>query len=237
MDLAKYQELTGITISAQNETFVTAQISRAQSTLETMLGFTLCPDNVEDNLYDELGKTQQSCLCPSDIDIANLEDADDVEGAYRLYRYNPNDKYFHVDPFSIVYKVKLVHILPGEEQGVTIKTFDDEDLRVHYGRGDWSKFIEHCKECLCFCDCKDCIQLAVDADWLWTDCPPTDLLYVWADMVTYQVDCKKDIKSESIQGHSYTKFDRVLPETVPQNYAIIQRYAGPHGSATRELTV
>lgn len=237
MDIAEYTTLTGITVSEQSEASYTAQIKRAQSMLETLLGYTLCPDDVETNLYEELGKTQQECACPNTIDIDNLDDPDDVEGAYRLFRYNPNDTYFHVDPFSIVYKVKLVHILPGEEQGVTLKTFDDEDLRIHYGRGSWSKFIEHCKDCLCSCNCTDCIQLAVDADWLWVQDIPRDLQYVWADMVTYQVDCKKDVKSESIQGHSYTKFDRVLPEDQPQNYTIIQRYAGPYGSATRELTV
>lgn len=235
MDITKYQELTGITVS--NQTLVTAQIKRTKAMLEALLGYPLCSDQVETNYYEELGKTQQECLCPHSIDVTKLTVADDINGAYRLYRYNLNDKYFHVDPFSILYKVKLVHILPGEEQGVTIKTFDDEDLRVHYGRGDWTKYIEHCKDCLCLCECTDCVQVAVDADWLWTDCPPTDLLYVWADMITYEVDCKKDVKSESIQGHSYTKFDRVLPQDIPTNFSIIQRYAGPHGSATKELTV
>lgn len=236
MNLAKYLELTGTT--ASNEALVEAQIKRARAELETMLGYTLCPDKVQENLYNELGKTQNECACPNVIDTEELDDPDDVEGGYRLFNYNPNDQYFHIDPFATIYKVKLVYVRHGEgDQGITLKTFDNDEVRVHLGRDGWSKYLEHCRDCLCLCDCSGCVQLAVDADWQWTDCLPLDLLYVWADMVTYNVDCKKDVKSESIQGHSYTKFDRILPQNLAQNFAIIQRYAGPHGSATLEPTV
>lgn len=235
MTLAEYQTLTGITVSSANTAKVTAQIARTQAILETLLGFTLNPDKVEENLYNELGKTTESCFCPS-VDLEDLQDPDPVVGAYRLFRYNSADQYFHVDPFSTVHKVKLVYIKAGTgTNGVTIKTFDTDEIRVNYGRDGLAKYIEHCHDCLCICECENCVQLAVDADWLWTPATeiPTDLQYVWADMITWYADSKnKGIRSESIDTHSYTRFDNKPPELDPSNLAIIKRYAGPYGSVS-----
>lgn len=235
MTLAEYQALTGITVTAANTAKVTAQIARTQALLETLLGFTLDPDEVETNLYNELGKSSQDCFCPS-VDLEDLQPPDAVVGAYRLFRYNDLDKYFHVDPFSTLHKVKLVFIKGGTgANGVTIKTFDTDEIRVNYGRDGLAKYIEHCHDCLCTCECNDCVQLAVDADWLWTPATeiPTDLQYVWADMITWYSDPKnKGIRSESIDTHSYTRFDNTAPEMEPSNLAIIKRYAGPYGSVS-----
>lgn len=237
MDLSKYQELTGIAVASSDSGRITAQIARVQSMLETLLGFTLDPDSVATNLYNELGKTQSECSCPNVV-TETLDDPDAVEGAYRMFKYNNLDRYFHVDPFSTLYKVKLVYVRPGDSstnpQGVTIKTFTADEIRVDMGRDAWAKYIEHCQHCLCICTCEDCVQLAVDADWLWPDATtiPNDLLYVWADMVDYYADPKKDIKSESITTHSYTKANTTAPELEPHNLSVIKKYAGPHGSAT-----
>lgn len=230
MNLEQYQTLTGITVASGDQGRVTAQIARTRAMLETMLGYTLDPEKVTTNFYNELGKTQLECACPN-VDTENLDAPDAVVGAYRLFNYDEYDKFFHVDPFSAVHKVKLVHIRPGTgDQGITLKTFDADEIRVHFGRDSWSKYIEHCSDCLCLCECSECVQLAVDATWLWTSDIPSDLLYVWADMVTHYADCKRNIKSESITTHSYTKFDKTAPESEPGNLAVIRRYAGPHGS-------
>lgn len=232
MDLSTYQTLTGITVSSSQTAFVTAQIARTRAMLETMLGFTLDPSKVNTNLYNELGKTANECACPS-VDTVDLQDPDAVVTAYRLYRYNSLDQYFHTDPFTKLNKVKLVYIKPGATpNGVTFKTFDNDEIRSQFGRKNFAKYIEHCIDCLCTCDCDDCVQLAVDADWVWPDSGdiPLDLQYVWTDMVTWYSNSKKDIKSESIDTHSYTKFDRVAPELEPQNLAVIKKYAGPYGS-------
>ena len=229
----KYTELTGIAVT--DEALITAQINRTRSMLETMLGYPLCSPKNQQNLYNELGKTQLECACPN-VDTDNLNDPDEVESSYRLFRYDSRDKYFHVDPFTTVYKVKLVYVKPGDgDNGITLKTFDDDEIRVNIGREGLSKYIEHCQDCFCSCDCTSCIQLAVDADWVTT--MPKDLLYVWADMVTYYADCKRNIKSESVTTHSYTKFDRTIPEMEPQNLAVIKRYAGPYGSVTKVMPV
>jgi len=231
MTLEEYQTLTGTTVTAGNTAKVTATIARTQVMLETLLGYTLDPANVETNLYNELGKTTRECFCPS-VDLENLDDPDAVIGAYRLFRYNDLDKYFHVDPFSQLNAVKLVFIKSGAgDNGVTLKTFDVDEVRVNYGRDGLAKYIEHCTDCLCSCDCQDCVQLAVDAEWLWTGDLPTALQYLWADMISFYSDDKKtDIKSESIDTHSYTRFDKLAPEQEPQNMAVLKRYAGPYGS-------
>lgn len=232
MNLKTFEELTGTTVSTAKVAFYKAQIRRTKSMLETMLGFTLCPNGSYENLYKELGKSQLECACPG-VNIQNLLPADDVVDSYRLYPYNKDDQYFAVDPFIKLNKVKLVYVKPGAEpNGVTLKTFDEDEIRVQMGRGTFSKYIEHCKTCLCSCDCQDCVQLAVDAEWAWDSIKdiPEDLLYVWVDMISYYSDKKNNIKSESIDTHSYTKFEKVAPETEPSNLAIIKRYAGPYGS-------
>lgn len=235
MDLSTYQSLTGITVPASQQARVTAQIARTQSMLETLLGYTLSEDSVTTNLYNELGKTTNECACPSAAveDTSNLLDPDTVTGAYRLYDYNDLDKYLHIDPFSRINKVKLVYIKQGTgTNGVTIRTFDDEEIRIDIDRDGIGKYIQMCDDCTCICDCVECVQLAVDAEWLWDDQDniPLELKYLWTEMITYYSDNKKDIKSESITSHSYSKFETVSPETEPHNVAVLRRYAGPYGS-------
>lgn len=244
MDLSKYEELTGRSISTGKTAFMTAQLKRAQSMLETLLGYTLSPENVATNFYNELGKTTSECACPS-VDTEDLTDPDDVVGAYRLYDYNHLDQFFHVDPFSKINKVKLVYVKQGDgDNGVTIKTFSDGEIKVRIGRDGIGKYIEHCQDCLCVCSCDyNCVQLAVDAEWLWgVDGDdeaiemPVELQYVLTDMVTWYGDPKLNVKSESITTHSYTRFDNTPPEQEPMNLSVIKRYAGPHGSVTTQPT-
>lgn len=237
MDFSTYQQLSGVTVPSGRVDFVQAQIDRTQSMLETMLGFTLNHENVTTNLYNELGKSQTECSCP-DVDTENLNDPDEVVGSYRLFKYNSLDPYIHVDPFTVLHKVKLVHIRPGDSaenpRGVTMRTLTEGQLRVDYGREGWAKYIERCQECVCVCACQECVQIAVDADWLWdnTDDIPKDLLYVWSDMVTYYSNPKKGVKSESITTHSYTMAEQKAPELEPHNLSVIKKYAGQHGSVT-----
>lgn len=236
MDLSRYQELTGVSVATGQTGYMTAQLARAQSMLETMLGFTLTPDSVTTNLYNELGKSQSECACPS-VGTETLDDPDDVIGSYRLFDFNGKDQYLHVDPFTTVHKVKLVYMRQGEApNGVTIRTLEDDNVRVHLGRDGWGKYIERCRTCVCVCDCHDCIQLAVDADWLYPEDLPDDLSYVLADMVTFYSDLKRNIRSETITTHSYTKFSNTAPELEPSNLSVIKKYAGPGGSVTVQPT-
>lgn len=228
MNIDKYEELTGNTVAEDEKSKVTANIRRSRALLETLLGFTLTPKN----LYNELGKTSQEIFCP-DADISNLLPPDEVQGVYKLFPYNKLDKYFHVDPFTNIYAVKLVYVTTNYDF-VTVKSFDgldfSENVKAQYGREGIGKYIQRCPTCFfsCDCACKDCLQLAVDADWL--KCYPDDIMYLWADMVDYYIDCNNNLKSESIDGHSYTKANTEAPETSPHNLLLLKRYAGPHGS-------
>lgn len=220
MDISKYTKLTGKTVAFSEEAAFNATIRRTKAALETLLGFTLNPSN----LYNELGKAPTGCSC-SNVDTSTLSDPDEEQGIYKLFHYNQDDKYFHVDPFKEVYKVKLVYV-HSDNEFVTMKTFDN--VKAQYGRNGIGKYIEKCLECVCDCDCQDCVQLAVDADWI--DCLPDDLMYLWADMIDYQLDCTKDLKSQSVQGHSWTKADARPPEALPQNVLLLKQYAGPYGA-------
>lgn len=238
MTIAQYQDLTGITVATADQARYNAQIVRTRQILESMLGFSLLKSKTSENLYEELGKSALDYKIPADD--ADLLPPDTVTGAYRLYGYNEHDAFFHVDPFTQLNSVKLVFIrMGGEPNGITIKTFESDEMRVQKGMGGISKFIQKCEDCfdLVVCECKECVQLAVDADWLYDSCLPQDINYIWADMVTYYADCKKDIKSETLGTHQYTKFDNQKPEDTDSNRAILTKYAGPYGSLTREATI
>lgn len=232
MDLAKYEELTGIIIPKDKQTYFMAQIKRVQSKLESLLGYTLEAKHI----YTELGKTQVDCVCP-DIPQTLLP-PDEVKGIIKIFPYNYKDKFLHIDPFLDVYNVKLGKVLENKSF-VTYKTF--EHFTKQYMSQGIGKYIERCQTCFCDCDCKDCVQLIVDADWVdFTDEEsdiPDDLLYLWCDMINYYADPTKDIKSESVDGHSWSKGDIKAPEELIENKLILERYCGPYGSITRIPTI
>lgn len=222
MDIKKYTKLTGNTVSSDEEAKFNATIRRTKAMLETLLGYTLAPSD----LYNELGKAQNDCACPN-VDTSNLLEPDEAEGVYKLFTYNKNDKFLFVDPFKEIYSVKLVYV-EHDSEFVTVKTL--KNVKPQFGRDGIGKYIENCQTCACECDCDGCVQLAVEADWL--DCYPDDILYLWADMIDYELDCNKNYKSESVDGHSWSKTDDAIsrPETLPQNVLLLKRYAGPYGS-------
>lgn len=229
MDLTLYQELTGKTVPASQETYYKAVLLRVRRKLETILGWSFTPQA----LYTEKGKTQRECVCP---DIPQtLSDPDEVKGIIKVFPYNSKDRYLHVDPYNDVYAVKLVRVLENREF-VTYKTF--ELFTKQYEAQGIGKYIEKCQNCFCDCDCKNCIQLAVDADWIDVDDPlPDDLLYLWCDMVDYYGDPTHDIKSESVDGHSWSKGDVKAPEESAEAILLLKKYAGPFGTITHIPTV
>jgi len=233
MDIAEYQSLTGITVATNNITRVTAQIARTQKILESMLGFTLDETLVDVNEYAEIGKTQSECPCITSVDIDDLDPADAVVFAYRMFTYNNNDKWMAIDPCTAINKVKLVI------DGVTVMTLAEfEDYRYEL-KGGIIKYLERIKTWCSEYYCDENIQLAVDANWVWPDETdiPDELKYVWAEMVTFYSDPKYNIKSETLGPHSYSKFDNSKPEFQSQNIPIIKKYSGPDGSINKTITI
>lgn len=235
MNIEQYEQLTGKTIPTNKQAYYEAQIKRVQSKLETLLGYSLTPQH----LYKELGKTKEECVCPN-IPESSLLPADDVKGIIKVFPYNSKDVFLHVDPFVDVYSVKLVRMLENRSF-ITMKTFTSFNLQ--YMREGIGNYIEKCQECdcLCNCECKDCVLLAVDGNWIdFTDSEsdlPDDLLYLWCDMVDFYADPYKDIKSESVDGHSWSKGDIVAPEQKDSMALLLRRYAGPYGQVTRIPTI
>jgi hypothetical protein len=236
VNLATYKTLSGLNVSTSDTALVTAQILRTKSMLETLLGFTLGPSSkVNENIYNELGKSNAECFCPS-VNTEDLLPPDAVVNAYRLFRYDERDKFFHIDPASTIHAIKLVYIKPGTgNNGITMKTFENDEIRMQYNNMDWVKYLEHCNDCLCTCECNECVQLAVDADWLWENSTdiPDELLYIWVDLITYYSDLKRDIKSESIDTHSYSRDALTNPMDEKYVISVLKKYAGPYGSAVQ----
>lgn len=239
MTIQQFEQLTGITVPASQEARYEAAIARTQAILESMLGYSLDPEVAGENLYNELGKTSVELICPN-FDDDNLLPPDPVIGAYRLFPYNSKDRYFAIDPYTQVNKVKLVVVRQGvSPQGITVKTFNADEMRLEIGRMGFAKYVERCPSCLfeCLCSCTDCVQLAVDATWFGEGTLPNDLLYVWCDMVQFYTNKKRDIQSETLGSHSYRRFDNWPPEAEDRNIGIIKRYAGPFGTMSKTITV
>jgi len=232
MTLNEYETLTGITVPANRVDVVTAQITRTQRILETMLGFTLTEADANDNEYTEIGKTALECPCPN-IDVDDLEDPDAVVYAYRMYRYNLKDHFLVIDPCTDVHAVKLV------KDGVTFRTLDPDEYRLQERQG-FIKYIEDCED-WCFCATASCfcVQMAVDADWLWDGSPaiPDDLNQVWAEMTTWYSDPNNNVRSQTLGTHNYSKWDDTRPEMEAHNKSVIKKYAGPNGSEFKTLTI
>lgn len=237
MTLSEYQTITGTTVPTANVSRVTAVITRTQRILEDMLGFTLDPALFDDNKYTELGKTPTECPCPDDIDESALDDADAVVFAYRQFTYNKKDKFLVIDPATAIHAVKLVY------NDITLKTLEEGDYRLHTKQGliKYLELTDLCCASLSLCiDCCKNVQLVVDATWVWSDGNiPDDLLQAWAEMVTYYTNLSKDIKSQTMGPHSWTKFNSAKegPENEARNLSVIKEYAGQHGSVKRINTI
>lgn len=236
MNLEKYEILTGRVIPENKRAYYLAQIKRVQTKLENLLGYTLEPSY----LYTEMGKAKQDCVCPDTSKTSDLLPADPVKGIVKIFPYNSSDKFLHIDPYLDVYSAKLVRVLENR-QYITMKTF--ENVTKQYMREGIGLYIEKCSTCYCNCecDCKDCVQLAIDGDWIdFTEDSsdiPDDLLYLWCDMVDYYADEYRNIKSESVDGHSWSKGDVKAPEEDAGMILLLRRYAGPYGQITRMPTI
>lgn len=244
MNLEQYQELTGVTVPASQQGKVNAMIRKTKNMLEDMLGYTLPTEN----LYTEIGKVQFEGYLPMIGQTDNFLPADEAEGIYKLFPYNEKDNFIHVDPFTNIYHVKLVKPLNNGEF-VTITDLDN--VVAKYERNRIGRFIERYWEWFTwqwyrtylysFTSSSDAgLMIAVDADWI--DEYPEDIMYVWADMVTYYSDegvsVTGNIKSESIDGHSYSRQATgqgtdLAPQEQLSAKGTLARYVGPYGAIAR----
>lgn len=219
MDIAqRYSELTGFAINSANQARIYAAIDRTQSILEDLLGYTLDADERSENQLDGVVPTF----------------------AYRIFPVRINDRYNHIDPCTEIHTIKVL------KNGTVEDTLTSDQWSSKKDRGyikyftinqaqvlnvDWYPFSR-----LAVCN-DDEYEFAVDAEFVFADNAfPNDLMGVWADMISFYSKMKKDIKSETLGSHSYTRFDEKEPEQEDQNVRIIRRYAGPRGHIMRNNT-
>lgn len=242
MDQPTFKQLTGIELDCDQAERFTNVVSLSKLQLEGMLGWPLDPEDFE-NQYEEEGKIRSSVLCLCNEEEENLDSPDDVVGRYRVYKYFSTDTFIKIDPALEIHAVKLV------KGNITYRTFETDEYFPVWKNGN-PKFctsLQIRKECLTPCNwlyaCPGEYMIAVDAEWAFPNTEdeeplttlPLELQKVWADMVANEFEEKKDIKSESITSHSYTKFE---PKTIYEIYkAVFDKYAGPTGTVRRPRIV
>lgn len=245
MTLAEYQTLTGTTVPDSDATRMKAVIRRAESKLESLLGYSLS----RQKSWTELGKTQYSGLEPfpslpvSDDVIASLSAPDEQTGTIQLFNFDELDTYIKINPAKQVFRAKVVMPVSDDE----FITFYDLDSAAPYLNNaglvtaiarysTWFRWFWWSSLVL---DEQSNMLLAVDADYvdLCNVNRYPDIAYLLADMVTYYADSAYSLmgimKSETIDTHSYTRAstgnspDSMAPEGQTSSRRIIEKYAGP----------
>lgn len=245
MTIAEYQTLTGITVADADTTRVTAAIRKAETKLESLLGYSLS----KQKKWTELGKVQYSGLTPfpslpvSDEVIDNLTPADDQTGDIQLFNLDSLDTHIRINPAKEVYRAKIV--LPvNRDEFITIYELENATpylntagLVVAISRyHTW--FTWTWWNSLLWPE-RNNLMLAVDAEYV--NCIDAnrhpELAYLLADMVTYYADpnysVMGNIRQESIDSHSYSRAttgktpDDSAPEGQLTSKRIIEKYAGP----------
>lgn len=251
MTIAEYQELTGTTVSTADTARVNAAIRKAESKLETLLGYSLS----KQKKWTELGKVQYNGLIPfpslpvDDETLSNLSDPDDTSGTTQLFNFDPSNTHFRINPAKEVYRVKIVLPINSNEFITVYEMTNITPYLNHVGlvsaltryydwfTWDWWNTLWGLE--------RNNLMLAVEARYV-NLCDAEkypDLAYLLTDMIAYYSDTNYsimgNIRSESIDSHSYSRssivakttagstYDDYAPEGQPSAKLVIERYAGP----------
>lgn len=246
MDQSTFTSLTGIQLTATQSANFDALAEMSGDMLAEALGWPLDPEDWG-NQYTEQG------ILPDpdswdfdwdwDINTADLLPADTVVGQLRQFRWAEDERFMFIDPATAIHAVKLV------KDDITVHVFKPEHYRVQWTNGQvpFSRYIEirpnslltkwllflwaPLPELMFGMEHRFC-QLVIDADWGFTsDNLPTPIMRVWAEQIAYELDLKRDIKSENMLGHSYSKDKRDTPIT--KYLSTLQKYAGPNSSVVK----
>ena len=217
----EYETISGSTLTSSETSRFSTMLGIATAQMENALGWPLDPTSWDDT-FTEAGKAPTETCCFTE-EPATLDQADTVVGALRVFDLRRLVKVVPIDPCTVLNKVKLVR------NEVTYKTFAEDDYRLQLENSitPFGKYLffrsDHClSQAL---DSSPYFQLAIDADWEFATLPQ-ELLLVLTRYLAWEFDTGRDLKSESVQGHSYTKNSMTPFE---ENKAILSRYAGPHG--------
>jgi len=245
MDQSTFYGLTGIPLTPQQQAIFGSIAQMAGEQLSEALGWPLNPQDW-DNQYTELGKLPEPESWDFDwdwdIDLDNLDPPDEVVGQLRQYRWDEDDRYLSIDPAVKINAVKLAW------NNVTVLTLNPQHYRFQWVNGPqgygkyiekrpwtlltkWLLFLWAPMPELMFGMEHQFVQLVVDADWGFANGLPIMLQRAWAEQIAYELDLKRDIKSETMLGHSYSKDARVAP--VVKYASTLQKYAGPNSTAIK----
>lgn len=229
MDIDLYEELTGTTVPAAQVAKVTAVINRVNAIAEGLLGFSpLGPST-----FTELGKSNGL-----PIDLDNLQPADDEDesdsgaGSYASIPYRYKDIFFQIAPATAVHAVKL-GVPTSNDEFVSVRTLTEFYLKANGSIVTaiekplgvyWSDVVQ-----TSFVEPDMNVQLFIKGTWLAGAELPLDLQYALVDMVSYysagNVSVAGNVKSESINGHSYTRSEAKAPETTAETQKIFAKYS------------
>jgi hypothetical protein len=148
----------------------------------------------------------------------------------RYYDLNVNDPYILLDPYKTITSIE---IMKGAEVVDTLVLGDDYST---YTKNGISKYIQliTCMNLqlprypfLC-CNKPTDYRLKVVGIFEFATVPQ-DISMIWADMITYYVDPNRDLKSQTLGSHSYTRGNMTPPEQDKANTQVTMKYAGSNG--------
>lgn len=245
MTIQEYENLTGITVAADDVSRVEAIIRRSEVRLGSLLGYSLS----KPKYWTELGKMTYDGLVPfpslpvSDEVKAGLRPADTPIGKIQLFNLDELDTHIRINPAKEVYRAKIVMPI-NDSEFITIHELQNglpylnavglvvaiTRYTTWYTWTWWNSLLWGDRSSL---------MLAVDASYVeLSDVDEYDELnYLLADMVTYYADpnysLMGNIRSESIDSHSYSRAstgstpDSAAPEGQADAKKLIEKYAGP----------
>lgn len=245
MTIAEYQALTGKTVSEADAPRLKAVIRRAETKLESLLGYSLS----KQKRWTELGRVRSSGQVPypslplDDVTVNNLLPASEQSGDIQLFNFDSLDTHIRINPAKEVYSARLVYPVNSDEF-ITVIDFGGFQpylnaaglvtaitrYGVWHARSWWDGLALRDRSNL---------MLAVDGEFV-NVCDANrypDLAYLLADMVDYygheDYSVMGNIRSESVDSHSYsrastgTNADNSAPQGQPEARKIIEKYAGP----------
>lgn len=210
MTLADLTIYGGVTIDANDSTRYQAAIIRARATLESLLGYTLDIERVDDSEWEGTGLEYE-------------------EAPYRLYNFNFADAHFRIDPCKAVNAVYIVYDGTTEPQTLT----EPEDYRTFLSQG-WYRYLDFnygiCGQFVRYAG----LKVVVDADWIGkaeVGFPP-EIMSLWASFAVDFADPNRGLKSETLGPHRYERFGGDTQNELQiseGNREILRRFAGPKG--------
>lgn len=227
MNKELYETLTGTQIPPAQAARVNAVINRVNALAEGLLGFS----PVGPSTFTELGKSNGLPIDLDNLQPADEDESDSGAGSYASIPYRYKDIFFAIAPATAVHAVKLGVPISSDEF-VSVKRLDEFYLKANGSIVTaiekplgvyWSDVVQ-----TYFVEPDMNVQLFVKGNWLAGADLPTDLQYALVDMVDYykapNTSVAGNLKSESINGHSYSLSDAKAPETTTAA-AIFQKYS------------